>query len=161
MAKPLPAALQQKIAQSQLGTGPSLVPQSPVPKIPEYLEYWRQSYPKEDVEVIHPISELIADPEELETLVNLIQAVVPHSKEIKRLEKIVDPMRDRIKAIIRQYGIEKSTCGEIQVDCYRTVRTSINKVKLLAAGVEQSVIDACTDSTPSYTLKIKDSGGWE
>jgi hypothetical protein len=144
MAKPLPAALQQKIAQSQLGTGPSLVPQSPVPKI----------IPKEDVEVIHPISELIADPEELETLVNLIQAVVPHSKEIKRLEKIVEPMRDRIKAIIRQYGIEKSTCGEIQVDCYRTVRTSINKVKLLAAGVEQSVIDACTDSTPSYTLKI-------
>jgi hypothetical protein len=140
MPKPLPAALSQKIAQSQLGTGPSFIPQAPKPK--------------DEEEVLHPVEELIGEPEDLETLKSLVSSLSIPAKEIKRLEKIVDPIRDRIKAIVGQYGISKARCGEAVLNYFMTQRKTINATKLLAAGVGQDVIDQCTDVTPSYTLKI-------
>jgi hypothetical protein len=139
MAKPLPKALQQQIAQSQLGSGPSLVPQAPPPK---------------EKEVVPKLAELIAEGDDLETLCKLLEAVIIPQREIKRLEKVVEPMKDRIKALVGQYGIDKATYGEITLSYYPTSRTTINATKLLAAGVDQDVITFCTDTTHSYALKV-------
>ena len=141
MPKPLPASLSQKIAQSQLGTGPSLVPQA----------HAKQQEPEE---VIPTIDELIDEQEDKDTLRSLLNAYrVPHA-EIKRLEKVVEPLKGRIKVLISQYGIAKAKCDDDTIIYYPTTRSTVNAKKLLAAGVEQAVIDICTDVTESYTLKI-------
>lgn len=139
MPKPLPASLSQKIAQSQLGTGPSLVP---------------QAKQKEPEEVIPTIDELIDEQEDKDTLRSLLNAYrVPHA-EIKRLEKVVEPLKGRIKVLISQYGIAKAKCDDDTITYYPSSRSTINRNKLLAAGVDEIIIDECTDTTESYTLKI-------
>ena len=137
---PMPKALQQKIAQSQVGSGPSLVPQAPAPKEPK--------------EEVPELAALIAEGDDLDTLCKLLEAIVTPQREIKRLEKVVEPMKDRIKALVSQYGIDKATYGEIKLSYYPTPRTSISATKLLAAGVDQDVITSCTDTTHSYALKV-------
>lgn len=139
MAKPLPASLTQKIAQSQLGSGPSLVPQAPV---------------KEPEEVVPTVEELIGEAEDLQTLKDLVAAISVPKAEVKRLDKIVDSLSGRIKILVSQYGIAKAKCGESLILYYPTTRSTINATKLLAAGVEQETITACTDVSRSFTLKI-------
>jgi hypothetical protein len=138
MAK-LPAALAQKIAQSQLGSGPSLVPQAPV---------------KEPEEVIPTVEELIGEAEDLETLRSLVAALVVPQAEVKRLEKVIDTIKPRIKVIVSQYGIAKALCGESTLSYFATSRSTINRTKLLAAGVDESIIEDCTDKTESFSLKV-------
>lgn len=139
MPKPLPASLSQKIAQSQLGSGPSLVPQAPV---------------KEPEEIIPTVEELIEAGEDLDTLKSLVASVVGPKAEVKRLEKVIDTVIPRIKAIVSQYGIAKAKCGESTLTYFPTTRSTINATKLLAAGVAQETITECTDVTQSFTLKV-------
>jgi hypothetical protein len=142
MAKPLPASLSQKIAQSQLGSGSSLVPQAPVKDEPP--------------EAIPTVEELIGDQEDLATLNSLVSSVLVPKAEVKRLKKVIDAIVPRIKAIVSQYGFSKAVCAGATLNYFPTSRKSINATKLLAAGVTQEIITACTDVTPSYTLKIGD-----
>ena len=109
---------------------------------------------QEPEEVIPTIDELIDEQEDKDTLRSLLNAYrVPHA-EIKRLEKVVEPLKGRIKVLISQYGIAKAKCDDDTIIYYPTTRSTVNAKKLLAAGVEQAVIDICTDVTESYTLKI-------
>ena len=137
MAK-LPQALAQKIAQSQLGTGPSLVPQAPV---------------KEE-EVVPSVEELIGEAEDLETLKSLVASIVLPKAEVKRLEKVIDAVTPRIKTLLSQYGIAKAKCGESMLTYFPTTRSTINRTKLLAAGVDEAIINDCTDVSQSFTLKL-------
>jgi hypothetical protein len=139
MAKPLPQGLQQKIAQSQLGSGPSLVPQAKV---------------KEEPEAIPTVEELIGEQEDLDTLKSLVSSILAPKAEVARLKKVIDKVVPRIKLILGQYGLSKAVCGTATLNYFPTTRTSINRTKLLAARVTEEVIAACTDVTQSFTLKI-------
>lgn len=142
MAKPLPKGLQQKIAQSQSGTGPSLVPPA------------RDPTPREPQEVIPTVEELIGEAEDLETLKSLVASLVIPQTEVRRLEKVIDLIKPRIKVIVSQYGIAKAQCGDSVLTYYPMTRSSISKIKLLAAGVDESIIDDCTEVTQSFALKV-------
>lgn len=136
-------ALKQKMAQSVSGMGPSLVPASKPPLPPV----------KQD-EVIPKIDELIGDADDLATLTDLISLHVTLNKQKKAAEDKLEPVKDRIKAIVGQYGIDKMQVGFATVNYFRTERRSINATKLVALGVDQEVIDAATDTSVSATLKI-------
>jgi len=141
MAKPIPKELQQKIAQSQLGSGPSLVPQAPV---------------AEPEEAIPTVEELIGEAEDLDTLKLLVNSLLIPQAEVKRLEKVIDTIKPRIKVIVGQYGIAKARCGEAVLSYFPTSRSTVNAKKLLAAGVDEATITACTDVSQSFTLKVSE-----
>ena len=141
MAKPIPKELQQKIAQSQLGSGPSLVPQVPL---------------TEPDEAIPTVEELIGEAEDLDTLKLLVNSLLIPQAEVKRLEKVIDTIKPRIKVIVGQYGIAKARCGEAVLSYFPTSRSTVNAKKLLAAGVDEATIIACTDVSHSFTLKVSE-----
>ena len=137
----MPKGLQQKIAQSQLGSGPSLVPQAPV---------------TEPEEAIPTVEELIGEAEDLDTLKMLVNSLLIPQAEVKRLEKVIDTIKPRIKVIVGQYGIAKARCGEAVLSYFPTSRSTVNAKKLLAAGVDEDTITACTDVSHSFTLKVSE-----
>ena len=137
----MPKGLQQKIAQSQLGSGPSLVPQAPV---------------TEPEEAIPTVEELIGEAEDLDTLKLLVNSLLIPQAEVKRLEKVIDTIKPRIKVIVGQYGIAKARCGEAVLSYFPTSRSTVNAKKLLAAGVDEATITACTDVSQSFTLKVSE-----
>jgi len=137
----MPKELQKKIAQSQLGSGPSLVPQAPV---------------TEPEEAIPTVEELIGEAEDLDTLKLLVNSLLIPQAEVKRLEKVIDTIKPRIKVIVGQYGIAKARCGEAVLSYFPTSRSTVNAKKLLAAGVDEATITACTDVSQSFTLKVSE-----
>ena len=137
----IPASLKQKMAQSVVGTGPSLVP---VPKPVEVAEE----------PVAPPITELIAEKEDVDTLQSLVKTQMALNSDKKAIESRLDPINDRIKALLGQYGIYKATCDGASISYSASTRSSINATKLLAAGVEQEIIDSCTDKKSTRTLLI-------
>jgi hypothetical protein len=100
------------------------------------------------------VSSLIADPEECEALCQLIYLHAHLTNQLKPLEKDRDAITARIKNMIATYGIEAATYQGIALSYYQNTRSSINKMKLLEAGVGIQVINECTDTTVSHSLKI-------
>ena len=149
MAKPIPKELQQKIAQSQLGSGPSLVP-SKMSRPGEIVEDFLPE------EAIPTVEELIGEAEDLDTLKLLVNSLLIPQAEVKRLEKVIDTIKPRIKVIVGQYGIAKARCGEAVLSYFPTSRSTVNAKKLLAAGVDEATITACTDVSHSFTLKVSE-----
>jgi hypothetical protein len=143
MNKPLPKELKQKMAQSVVGTGPSLIPQPHTPK------------PKpDDGEPIPSVDDFV-EGEERAVLHSLVQLRVTLAAQEKALKARLDQANDRIKAIISEHGVEKSVCDGCRINYFRSERRALNQMKLLAAGVDQDTIDYCTDITEVWTLKVE------
>jgi hypothetical protein len=146
MGKALPKELKQRMAQSVVGTGPSLIP---VPHTPK---------PEKEEEHIPQIDELIDDRDDVQTLRSLVSSHVSANTNKKQWEKTVEGLSERIKGIIGRYGlgqgINKANCDGQTINYYPQSRSTINATKLLAAGVDQKTIDDCTDTTQTLALRI-------
>lgn len=141
----LPPTLKQKMAQSVSGAKPSLVPVQPEPK----------SGVESQNETFLPASDLIADAEEVDTLAALMKRHAELKESIKLMESSLDPITDRIKAILGTYGIDRVQCGQYKASYFETTRSSLNRTKLIAHGVDEEVIDQCTDLSYSKSLRIR------
>jgi hypothetical protein len=143
----IPKSLKQKMAASVSGAGQSLVPDIPgVTSSP--------TPPPAEVDLIPSIDQLIGDAEDLTTLRDLVNLQVKVNAQKKELEKKLEPINDRIKAIVSEYGIEKAVCDGANITLSQGSRSTINKLKLVAYGVDEEIITACTDVTTTQTLKI-------
>lgn len=138
--------LKQKMAQSMVGTAPSLVPAP-------YVKQGKAPH-AELTEVLPAIDDLIAEEDDRDTLKQLIAMQVQLNLQIKPLEKQKDLVTDRIKAALSSYGITSMVCEGAKVSFTATERKTINPMKLIAAGVEAETIVMCTDITTSSMLKI-------
>lgn len=149
--KEMPASLRQKIAQSQVGSSPTLVPPgiggTPLPA------------PQRTKETAPQLDEVMENGDDKDTLRALVARYVIVNATKKESTKIVNGLGVRIKAILTDYGINQFKWDQSTVNYFRTERRSINKGKLLAAGVSIETIEACTDTTASGTLKIGDEEG--
>ncbi|MBU6231702.1 hypothetical protein KGP36_03455 [Patescibacteria group bacterium] len=142
-SKPLTKKLRQQMAQSVAGSGPSLIPQAPPPR------------PKPEPEEEAPsIDLLIADTDDRDTLRSLIKSHVELNNQLSGLEKAIKPIKDRIKAIVGDYGIERAICDGTKISYSHSQRSTINGTKLLGAGIDPDIITRCTDVSDVYTLKV-------
>jgi hypothetical protein len=146
-AKSKEKSLKQKMAQSVVGSAPSMIPgprisQGEVPPAPEVKE------------AIPMLDELIADTEDRETIRQLISKSIEIAALLKPLEKQQDAIKDRIKVQLSGYGITSMLCDGAKVSYTMTERKTLNHTKLVAAGVDVETIVACTDVTRSSMLKI-------
>jgi hypothetical protein len=137
----MPKSLKQKMAASVAGTGQSLVPSTPTPPPPE-----------EDL--VPSIDMLLEDTDERATLRQLIGVQVQLNSDKKSLEKRLDPINERIKTILSNNGIEKTVCDGASITYFAGSRSTINRLKLIAFGIDEVIIEKCTDTTVTHTLKI-------
>lgn len=135
--------LKQKMAQATAGSGVNL---NPTPRaVPP---------PPPEDERVPDITELIADEEDRDIVQMLIIQKVDVARQIKPLEAIVDNCNTRIKKFLSEYGITKAVSSGIGISYTATERKTINRNKLIAAGVDEATIDECTDVTTSSMLKL-------
>ncbi len=143
----LPASLRQKIAASQVGSKPSLIPpgiggQPPLPPRPM------------KVEKAPDIADLMDDGEDRETLTALVSQYHTINTTKKQAAAAIKPLGERIKTILGNYGINHFTYVGVDVNYYLTERKTLNRGKLLAAGVSIEILEACTDVSASGALRI-------
>ena len=146
--KPMPDSLRQKMAASVAGTSPSLVPQFDVSKVTFTVDK------KVEEEVVPSIDDLIADDVDRTMLRDLIANHVQLNRQKKQLEKSVETLGARIKSVVTDYGVDKMMCDGAKVSLTRGERRTINSMKLVASGVPQDLIEACTDISRFQTLTI-------
>lgn len=92
-----------------------------------------------------------------------IARLVNQAAEYKRMEKDgkqnYGPLSDRIKALIQDNeSVHKFMCDGHRANLTKTQKSTINKDKLLAAGVAPGTITACTDITDSWMLTVTPAG---
>lgn len=145
----IPQELKRKMAQSVVGSGPSMVPK---PRTPVPLPPPMATVPEE---VVPTVDDLIADQEELSTLRQLVSRQLEYNAQKKHLEKALEPINDRIKAIVSQYGIDNAVCDGATINYRQGERKTLNPMRLVANGVAQEVIDQSYDVSITHTLTIR------
>ena len=75
-------------------------------------------------------------------------------KMIKDFEKERDAIKVALKANMEAKDLERFDTGLHVVTLSKSSRSSLSKEKLLLKGVTMSTIVACTDETPTSTLRV-------
>lgn len=109
--------------------------------------------PKEE-EVIPDLSEIVKDRKMRLLVARKAAELGELSEQISKLEKQQDTMSKELKKLVGTLKIGKAISGEWRINYYGGVRKSIKAALLLAAGITQATINACTKQTDTYTLKV-------
>ena len=89
--------------------------------------------------------------QDLEAIVNARQGA---NAIIKELQAEVDLHSDRIKEELALRGVKKLTVGNWIPQVVDTSRTTLNKAKLLSAGVTVAQIEAASERTEIVSLRV-------
>lgn len=146
-SKEMPKELKQKMAASVSGTGHSMVPQ-------DHPQPTRKYVPDTEVDEVPSIAALIGDDVDRETMRMLVSTQITLKSQLTEIENKLEPIRARIKKMLTSYGIDKVECDGAKLTVYSTERKTVNAMKLIGAGVDEVIIQNCTDITVSSTLKI-------
>lgn len=156
------AQIKQKMAQSvaRKSQGSALIPPGVSPTSVQ-AQAQAQLDAKTDAETIPTIEELIPDTEvdrttTIQTLWSLAKQYKLESQMESRAKKEKDSYSKRIKFLLGSYGIAKAICGQFKVSVTPVRRTSIDPLKLLAHGVSEETILACTDVTETPTINVRE-----
>jgi hypothetical protein len=109
-----------------------------------------------DAEIIPPIASLVADVEDVRTLTDLVSQYKQFSTAEGAAKKVKEAAGKRIKFILGTYGIARAICDKFKVTITPGQRKTIDPIKLLAAGVSEATIIACTDVTDTSTINISE-----
>lgn len=90
----------------------------------------------------------------------LVRGHLELSKEIKEATTSKKDVADRLKEILSEFPIlhEAFTVGGARVKYYSVNRGSLDKHKLMSHGVSQKIIDACTNYSESWQVKVTAPG---
>jgi len=128
-------------------TAPSMVPDFSPPPPP----------PKEE-EIIPDIRELVDNAADRLRLMQLVEQQAAWGAQEKEAKKQRKPLTESIKKIIGKYGIGRAMCGELLINYYNAPRATLSRELLLSAGIPPKVLDACTITKDTYTLRISAPG---
>lgn len=145
MTKTKEASLKQKMAASVSSSAPSLIPIARKQEVPAAPE------PKE---AIPSVDGLIGDEEDRDTLKLLVQQKIDIDAQLEPLKRQKGSITDRIKTTLSNYGITSALCNGDKISYFSTEKYTINRMKLIGAGVEENIIDRCTDVTKGSQLRI-------
>jgi hypothetical protein len=113
---------------------------------------------KEHRSVILPdIREVIHNELVLRELVPLVEMGAALAEEEHRIKAERQPIQDSIKTLLggKPTGF---MCGANRVKATIMTRKTLNRSKLLDAGVSTQVLQACTDEIPVYSVRVTPPG---
>jgi hypothetical protein len=144
------AQMKQKMAKSvaRKSLGSNLIPagigSQPIP----------EPSSKEGDEVVPHIADMIADDEDVQTIISLASHYKGQSQIEGQAKKAKEDDGKRLKSILGKYGIAKAICDQFKVTITPGHRSTIDPIKLLAQGVSQVTINLCTDTTDTSTINV-------
>jgi hypothetical protein len=100
------------------------------------------------------ISDLVSDQADVMTVNELAVHYKSNAEIESKAKKAKEEYGKRIKFILGNYGIQAVQCNDYRVTISHTQYKIIDPVKLLAAGVTEDVILACTNVTVSNTIHV-------
>lgn len=89
-----------------------------------------------------------------DVFMSLVETSMDLKSQIDVLERERMGVTATLKKLVSDNGIEKAVIGDCKLAYYNAPRTSISRAKLLDLGVKQSILDAATEKTDVFTLKI-------
>jgi hypothetical protein len=100
------------------------------------------------------IADLVSDQADVMT-VNELAVYYKQNAEIEsKAKKAKEEYGKRIKFILGNYGIQAVQCNDYRVTISPSQRKTIDPIKLLAHGITEDVILACTDVTVSNMINV-------
>jgi len=134
--------MKSKLRQA-VGSGASMVPADKTPPPP----------PKEE-ERVPELRELIEDKAEQRQMKQMVADYLTWSRQEKEAAGRKKEISDAMKKIVGSYGISKVMVADNLVNYFNAPRSTIKAELLLSNGVSPGVIEASTQVTPVYTLRI-------
>jgi hypothetical protein len=133
--------LKDRLSAIQKGAAaPSMVPESPPPP------------PVRDE--IPDLANLMSDRKRYLQILRMVNEY----GELAAQKKIVETRQKEISAVMKEVvgslQVSKADVGDFRVNYFTSYRSSIDSNRLLEKGVQPSVIEYATKSTPVVTLKI-------
>ena len=147
MKKPKEITLEDRLKASIAQATPSIAPAGAVKK-----EAGDGNTPPKDVR------EIISNAKDRLTFLRLAQESAELGKESKAIEKRREGVTAQLKILCAKYNVEAARAGDTNVSYYSSTKSTLNKEKLIKAGVQPSVIVSCTDHKTSWTLRVTACG---
>jgi hypothetical protein len=138
--------LKAKMQAATSDAAPSMVPDFNAP--PPYKE--KEAPP--DIKDVIPVS---AD--RLKIL-KLIREYAELNETKREVEAQLKPLSNRIKSLMGAYHVGSMVCDDRTISYYAVPRSKLNKEMLLGAGVSPEIIQRCTQTSVSYTLRVSRPG---
>lgn len=113
--------------------------------------------PKEDV-VVPDVRDFISDNKTRLKLLRLVEESNAWGIQEKAARKAREPITQQIKEIMGEYEIGKAMCGSLMLTYFTSPRRSLSREKLLEHGISPQILDACTITKDTYTLRIVEPG---
>jgi len=141
-------SLHDRLRKATQKSKPSIVPTAPPPP------------PPKEEEVVPELRELIDDPKAQRAMIQMTEEYLAWGAQEKDAKEHKDALSAKIKMIVGDYGISKVMVGVNKVNYFNQQRKTIKAELLLQHGVGPQVIEACTKTTDSYTLRITAPDEW-
>jgi hypothetical protein len=109
--------------------------------------------PKEE-EVVPDINELVDNKADQLAIRRLVLSHVDLGKEIKELADQRDKITGQLKVLLSQYKVQKAVSAGCRISYYGVPRSTLDKGLLLNHGVSPKVIEECTVTKISATLRV-------
>lgn len=119
----------------------------------------REAKPKEDEEDAPHVLELGLDKADAGSLIRLAAQHRQYADEESKAKAKKDAISDKLKAICAAYAITKVSADGIRVSYYPTTRHTLDPKLLLLAGVKGQVLNNCTISTTSWSVRTSEEKG--
>lgn len=113
--------------------------------------------PKEE-EIIPDVRELINSAKDRLKLAQLVEQSSAWGVQEKEAKKMRAPLTAAIKKILGEYEVGRAMCDGKLINYYNAPRSTLSRELLLSHGISPQVLEACTVTKDSYTLRISAPG---
>ena len=145
MAAQSKPTLEERVKQSiKTAPAPSLVPDQLLPAPP----------PAKEEEVIPRVQDLVKDRKDLLLIRRLMTQHIELGNTERQAKKAKEKITAQLKVLAGRYSLGKADYDGDRLNYFAGTRSSIDSTKLLSAGVQPSVIQACTNVSTTFTLKV-------
>lgn len=134
--------LRDKMAKETAKMAPSMIPSTPAPP------------PKKSVEIIPDFQTAVKERRDRLDLARMTLEYKALSADIDKKEKSKKDISTKLKDILGRNSLDTLQVNEYKLKYFNVPRSTIKADRLLAAGVQESVIVAATVTTDSYQLRV-------
>lgn len=114
--------------------------------------------PVKEEEYLPDIREVVEGKTDQLALIRAIDEMAAWKKQEKEAKTATKPLIALIKNLLGKHGVAKCACDGHIVNYYNAPRSSLSRELLLGHGISPQILEACTVTKDSFTLRVSEPG---